>query len=176
MRFTFGFKVSRMSFFGGCKISDAVRLVVDRNVCSPLVVVFNNPHKPRFVSSVWLSYVLRIARLINNSKVAESVVSFVAVDMVNQPVRPFSGDVKPCQPMSLVNLSVESDSDIAKLVGVSSDITNMNAFGGSFQPSKLSGVGVKMKNLFKLIGGKVGNKHGESPELVSYINTGIIVS
>jgi hypothetical protein len=33
-----------------------------------------------------------------------------------------------------------------------------------------------MKNLFKLIGGKVGNKHGESPELVFYINTGIIVS
>ncbi len=176
MRFTFGIKVGSMSFLGGFKISDAVRFSVYRDACSPFVLKTYYSHKARLVPSVWLSYVLRIAGLIDNSKVAKPVVRFVAVDMVNQPVRPFSGDIKPCQSMRLVNLPVESDSDIAFSVNCASNITNMNALGGSFQPSKLSGVGVKMKNLFKLIGGKVGNKHGESPELVSYINTGIIVS
>lgn len=171
--FSFGFKIRSMGFFRGFIIPDSLRLFVDGNAGSPFALKQNNANESRLVAPVWLANILRIARFVNYSKVGKPVVGLVAVDMVNQPFGPLAGHVQPNQSMCLVNFAFYADGAISKFVDVSGNIANMNTLGCSFNPSKLSGFGVIMKNVFKFLDGKISNKHRGSPELVSYINTGV---
>lgn len=171
--FSFCFQICLMRFFWSVKVSYACGLAKDRYAGPPFVLKPNHPHETRFVSFVWPANILRISRFVNKSQILQSVVRFVAVNVVNKSARPFSIRKKPCQAMRFIDSFFDSYSDVSLIVNATGNIANLNASGGSRNPSQVPSVGVIKQYLSDIFGGKIGVVHLGSPVTSLNINTGI---
>lgn len=170
---TFGFQIRLMRFFGRRVIAKPARLFVDSDVCAPFVLIPNNTQKPRFIASVWPANILRIAICRNNSQIAQPVVAFTAVDVVDKPVGPDSVRVKPRKPMSFIDFLFNAYGDVAKLVYGSRNIANVHSFGWAGNPSKNASYGVVTQQLTKFFRCDFISHLG-SPFWRGNVNAGII--
>lgn len=189
MQNTLGVQIGLMRFFRRSKIAYAPRFAVDAYAGAPFALVRDYADKARLVSFIWLAYILRIATSVYNSKVAEPIVRFCTVYVVNKSSRPFTGNVQPRQPMRFKYIAANAYGHIADFVNAPCHIANVNAFCGSFFPNKKPRVGVVIKNFSQVFCGKILLAHAVVPlkrwylKLVfkaptlntsAYINTGII--
>jgi hypothetical protein len=94
--------------------------------------------------------VLRVSAQANNAQIAQSVVVFAPVAVVNQPIRPNTMRRDPRQTMSFVNFLFDAYCDVAKLVGIACNVANVNSLGGSRNPCKNSRVGVVAQQLAEI--------------------------
>jgi len=130
---TFSLYVHLMRFFGRRKIAQPMRFAVDSYVCAPFVLKKYDAHEARLVSAVRFSDVFRISSFIHYTKIAQAVVMFVAVYVVNKTIRPFTMRKQPSQPVRFVNLPAIADSNIRSRK-VARDVVRFNRFGNSFAP------------------------------------------
>lgn len=160
--FTFSFQVYFMRFFRGSVVTKPLSFFANRNTCSPFVLIPNNSKKSRFISSIWPLNILRIAIGQNNTKIAQSIVIFAPVDMINQPIRPLAIRMQPRQTMGFVNFLFNAYRNVAKFVSVTCNIANMNCFGRAASPSKRTSYLVIREHFAQLFYCKIGS-HMKSP-------------
>lgn len=173
MMFTLRIQISLMCFFRRSKIANSPRFFVNGNAGSPFVLKQNNTHKTRFVSFIWSAYIFGVASFINNTKINQSVVGFNSVNVINQTIRPSSMCVQPRQTMGFIDFLFKAYCGVAKLIGVTRNISNMDSFCCAGKPSKNSCVSVIMQQFTQLIRGKI-SRHIIKPLQCFNINTGII--
>ena len=150
MMFTLRLQICLMGFFGRSVITNSVRFSVDGDACSPLVLKPDHTQKPRFVAPIGSADVLRVTISGNNAQVAQPIIPFAPVNVINQTVGPYAIRVQPSKAMRLVDFLFNAYRDVTKFVRRSRDITNMNSFGGPCSPCKNSRVGVVVQQLTKV--------------------------
>ena len=173
MKLPLCFQVGLVRFFRRVESANVASLTLHSDTCPPTSVDRNHTHKTGLISLVWLAYIFRVACFINQSKVAQSVVRFVTVNMVNQTNRPIVVCNQPNQPVCLVDTFTNTNSDVTVVVDAPCHITNLNTSGGSLTPHKFSGFRTVLQYLFDFFGGKIDVAHLAFPVMRFNINTGI---
>ena len=173
MMFTLGFQIRLMGFLGRCVITNPVSFSVNRNAGSPFVLIPDHAQKTRFIASVWPTNILRVAVRCNDAQIAQSVVVFAPVNVVNQSGRPFVVRIQPCKPVRFVNFLFDTYRNIAKSIRRTCNIADMNGFSGPHDPGKNSRIGVVMEQLTKFFRRNVVC-HVCSPFWRFNVNAGII--
>ena len=149
------FQVDLVRFFWRAVVAKPFRFSIYRHAGPPFVLKPNNPHKTRFVSAVRLAHILRVAVRKHISKIVNSIVGFVTVYVVNQPFRPRSINVQPCQTMGFVNAARYTNSDVANsFFHAPRNIAGFYGSTGTRFPHKNSCASVVIKCVFKLINGQ----------------------
>jgi hypothetical protein len=173
MMLALGNQVRLMGFFGRQIVSKPVGFFVYCNVGSPFVLEPNHPKKTRFVAPVWSANVLGVAAQINDPQVAQPVVTFAPIYMVDNAVRPDAMRVQPSKSVRFVNFLFDAYRNVAKPVGYASSVANVYGFSGSRNPSKNSSVRVVVKKLSNFFSRNVVN-HVCFPFVRFNVNAGII--
>jgi hypothetical protein len=88
--------------------------------------------------------------------------------MINQPVRPTTMCVQPSQTMRFIDFFLQAYRYVSHFVRVTCDTANLDTFGNTLFPRKISRIGVIRQKITKFICG-----HVDSPVLSFNINTGI---
>jgi len=168
MKLAFFGDVDALRFFNRRVRTKADHFAVGFDVRGPLgPVAVNAKHARRFVVALCFAHVLQVFRIGRLSQIAKPVVSFDAVDVVNEVDRVLSINMQPCQPMRKSRHAKQIDSAIA-CVGACGP-----RFRAGFDPSSVS-VGCPSKNagfraiiqkLAHLLRGKIGCSH-EAPRLL----------
>ena len=151
MVLTLRLQVDLMRLFGSAVIPKPFRFSVDGHAGSPFVLKPNDAHKARLVANVGLANVLRIAVGKHIAQIANSVIRFVAVDVINKPSRPFAMRVQPCQTMRFVDTSSDANGDVPNaFFCASGNIASFNSPAGSNLPQKHASPRVIIKRCLKL--------------------------
>jgi len=95
----FSLKVRFMRFFRRVKTGLSQDSSVRHNLHPPFSLVRGYAQKTYFIGFSSLTNVLKVFRARNLAKICKSIINFITVNMVNVLCRPFSGNVKPRQPM-----------------------------------------------------------------------------
>jgi len=163
MMFALGIQVRLMSRFGRQIISKPLSFVVNCNVCPPFVLKPNHAKKSGFIAPVWFPNVLRIAISGYNSQIAQPVVIFSPVDVVNKAIRPFAVRVQPSKSVGFINFAFNAYRNVSKLVRIARSIANLYRFARTNNPCKDASVFVIREHLAKFICGDVGFGHFAAP-------------
>jgi len=165
VKFTFGSKICLMGFFRCFEVAQPMRLAFMRYVSAPLILEKYNPHKTGFISLIWPTNILGIARLVNNAQIMKSVIVFNSVDVVNNTVRPSISHIQPCQTMRFIDAAFNTYRKVSFFVGASGSIANFDRSTWANQPSENPRVGVISQYISQLFCCKFG--HGPTIALSS---------
>ena len=161
MIFSLCFKVDLMRFFRSAVITQPFRFALNGQTCTPFVLVPNDAHKTGFVSAVGFSHVLRIAIRKHISKICNSIVGFVAIDVVDKTSRPFTVRVQPRQPVCFVNAFCNADRYVTNAFFCATrNVSSFNRFAWANSPSKNARVGGIIKHFLDLF---LSQRHLQSP-------------
>ena len=153
-----GLDIRLMRFFRRKEIAKPTGFAVDGNACAPLILEKDNANKPRFVTAIRAADILRISGWADYAKIAQSIIMFIAVYVVDKTLRPFSVRQQPRKPMRLVNFSAIADSDVFS-GKVARGVARLNGLGNSFAPRQKPCFRVVAKNGLKMFGGHVFNAY-----------------
>jgi hypothetical protein len=170
---SFGFQVHLVRLFGRQIIAKPTSFLVDCDAGSPLVLKPNHAKKSRFVAPIGSANILRVSISRNDPQVAQPVVPFAPIDMVNNAIRPRAICVQPSKSVRFVNFLFNAYRNVAKPVGYASSVANVYGFSGSRDPSKNSSVRVVVKKLSNFFSRNVVN-HADLPFVRHNVNAGII--
>jgi len=109
-------------------------------------------------------YVLWVLRPIRFSQVANSIVSSVAVNVVNDDRWPYAMHVKPCESMSPVQRAVYVDFDVSTALADTASLpTDEVGTHARFDPSERPGIRAVVQEFAQTRGGKIGGSHDAVP-------------
>lgn len=152
---TFCDKIGFMRFFGRIVIAYAARLFVYGYACAPFILKFYYANKPRFISFIRFSNILRISVFKHLAQIFKSVIMFNAIYVVDIFYRPIFCHVKPRQPMRFVNFAINTYRDVSNaFFFASGHVTNLHATSNSFTPFKQPRLRFIIKHLTKPFCGK----------------------
>lgn len=158
MMFTLSLYIRLMRFFGGGEITQPVRFAVYGDAGAPFVLEKYDAYKAGFIPAVRAADILRVSRWIYHAKVAQAVVMFIAVYVVNKTVRPFTMRKQPSKPMRFVNLSAVADSDIFR-GKITRGVARLNCFGNPFAPRQKPGFWAVAKSGAEMFCGHSANTY-----------------
>lgn len=125
-------------FFGSLEQPKVDHFSFSADSCSPpFVVVPMGAEKPAGAVSSWSALVLCVDAFAGNTKIRNSVVFFVSVDVVNVSVRPLSVTKEPSKSVSKIALAKRSNAPVScqvtiaaykKISPVSNDVTLRKTF------------------------------------------------
>ncbi len=133
-----------------------MRFAADSYARAPFVLKKYDAHKARLVPSVRFADVFRISSFIHYTKIAQAVVMFVAVYVVNKTIRPFTMRKQPSQPVRFVNLPAITDSNIRSRK-VARNVVRFDRFGNSFAPCQKPRFRAVVKDRLKMLNVHVFN-------------------
>ena len=147
MIFPLCFQIGLMRFFWRTIVAKPFGFAIDGHTGSPFVLIPDDAHKPRFISAVWFSDVLRIAVRAYYAKIYNPVVRFVAVDVINQPLGPFLVNMEPRESMSLVHAPFNTNRDVSdSFFKAASNVASFDRFAAVNSPNKHARFSVVVKN------------------------------
>lgn len=167
MIFPLCLKVNLMRFFRSVVIAQPFGFALNGQTCTPFVLVPNNTHKTRFVSAVGFTHVLRIAIGKHITKICNSIVGLVAVNVVDKTFRPFAMRVQPRQSMRFVYAFCKANRNVADTFFCAArNVPRFNCSAWANSPSKNTRIGSIIKHFLNLF---LGQQHLQSP--VVNVNT-----
>jgi len=135
MKPAFGQDISLMRFFGSRKQTYANRLVINFYLGQPFTVFFSYAKKTASVFAFWPTNILRVLQVRNFTKIRQSVIGSVSINMIELIYRPFTVNVKPHKSMSKVKHIVQPNTYITVLHSTS-DNASQPAPAPNFCPCK----------------------------------------
>jgi hypothetical protein len=112
-----------------------------------------NSEKSARVVRSWLALVLGIDRTRSKTKVAESIIQAVAIDMVYVLFRPLAIRVKPCQSMREITFPINANDAVSMSYLAGNATRRMTAMPSDADcPSEQSGLAVIGEKLSKALG------------------------
>lgn len=152
---SFGDKICLMRFFWRIVIAYVLSFFVYRNARPPAFLKTYDADKPRLITFVWLSYILRVTVFKHFPKIFKSVIVFYAVYVVNILFRPYTSYKEPSQTMRLIDVTVDTDSNISDaFFAASGNVAYLNTPRDAFTPLKQPCLGLVIKHLTKPFRGK----------------------
>ena len=151
---TFCFKICLMRFLGRVKPTNQRVDTVRTNSCTPSFTAFkfgNTQKSSSFVSNVCTFLVLNVARSRNISKIAKSIVAWVAVNVVNVTQRPCAGHVKPRQTAGSIPSFVDTNNCVSFRFGIPRNRPRNNLTARFDAPSKLACFGIVVQQCTQLV-------------------------
>lgn len=125
MKTAFCIDIGLMRFLWGCKTSEKARLSVYANLGPPIVSTLADTKKPGLIVCTGMALILQIHRFFDISKIFDSIVRSVAINVVNFIVRPFSMNVEPRQSVSPVDLPVYGNGNISSIIPCASNLSSL---------------------------------------------------
>jgi len=127
-----------------------------------ITITPKSTNKTRFTHLANSWNVLHIFKLIGFSQVRQSIVTWIAINMIYSIGRPMSMNIKPSQTMGVTTMTHKTNSYSSIGGFSSSDVTNFGSSAVQFNPSKQSSIRIVMQELFKNFWGKIGFSHDAS--------------
>ena len=156
MMFALGLDISLMRLFRRKEIAKPMGFAGYGYAGAPFTLKTYYADKPRLVSTVRPSDVLRVSSWINYAKVAKSIIVFVAVYMVDKTFRPLAVRQQPRNTMGLIYFPFIAYSDV-RGGKVSRFIADFNRARRSCNPRKAARVRVILKNGTEMLSSNVGH-------------------
>lgn len=155
MVMSFSSKIRLVRFFWRIVVAYVLSFFINRNTCPPTILKTYDANKPRFITFVWLSYVLRVTVFKHFPKIFKSVIVFYAVYVVNIFFRPHTGNKEPSQTMRFINVAVDTNGNIPDaFFAASGNVAYPHASRNALAPLKQSGLWLIIKYLTKTFYGK----------------------
>ncbi len=154
-------KVCCVSNFRRIKKSYVLCFPVGGDSCSPPSRVSSYSEKSMRVVGLRERFVLTVLRLIRLSKIANSVVQFITVHMVDISFRKRTVDIKPSKPVGKVNLSDNPDLGVPSGVDGPSLSTNRGLRPPVLPVVKKPGVRIVGKKFAQKLCGKIRSSHDD---------------
>ena len=170
---TFGVKIDLMRFLRGSVIAKPFCFMFDRYACAPLVLKPNHTHKAGLVSFVGAAHIFSVTRFVYQSKIAQAIVRFITINVVNQPVGPYTMHNQPCKSMRFVNASIDAHGNIPLVVNTSGNIASFNCPTWPNFPNQHASFSAVFKYFSQLFCGNIGFAHLSPLVLSLNVNTGI---
>lgn len=150
VQFCFCFKVRFFSVFNRIKMAKTYLFSRDSYSCSKFVFHWPplNPENTSFIVLMGSSLVVKIFTNSRFAKIFNSVICWVAIDVVNKVFRPVPINVKPSEPMGLVPRVPDSYVATTFASACSSSIPSFSSATGN-APNKFSCIRVVLKQLAK---------------------------
>lgn len=161
VKLTFRDYVGLVRLLGGGKHAKVPLLPAEGNVRHPLVgnVVPVSAKQPgRLVICAGLSHVLLVDGLGYISQLANAVVSGVAVNVVNLPIRPSPVKMQPSKAVRAVTAPINHD-DRVSVRAASRNSSRFCRPATEYAPNENAGFGVVVKNFAQTLRGKIGLSH-----------------
>lgn len=165
MQTPFCFDVGGMGFFGCAEVAESDCLAIDLNDAAPLPVIEVSAEKTASASALSDTLVSDVFSLGNISEVADSVVSPVAIDVVNVVAGGFTVNIQPSKSMNRVASTGDAYAAIPLVVNCPNGKIQRDAAARFNESGKDAGVGVVVKQLFEsfLRGGRIIGSHAVVP-------------
>lgn len=173
MNKSFLFQIDLMGGFWrvvSAKVSCLVTLFCD--LWNPLAGM-SAPSDAKKAASVfgrWSRFVLDIDLMRDVPKVANSVVAWVPVDMVNVHSWMLTSHVKPSKPVGGVHQAVYSDVNVASAISMTGKLPAALYSSSHHKPLEMARFGVIGKHLFKGFAGKFGLASSHKPIVIELAN------
>mgnify|MGYP003339042601 CR=1 len=154
-----------MSFFWCIKPTEQNGYAVGANSCAPTFTAFEFRYAQQttgFVSCVCPSLILNIFSSGYVTKIIESIVTRIAINVINVSCRPKAGNVKPSQPTSPVSSFVYPNGHVSFWLGVTSNSPRNDFSTRLYLPSEKSGFGTVVQQSTQLVKCDVGMSHAIS--------------
>lgn len=151
MECTFGFKISLMRFLWRVKWSKFHRDFIKLDIHQPALSYLVDAKETGGVIAAWFANILNIVRVSNVTKVCNTVVGWIAVDVINLMLRPAAVGVKPSKTVAFERLSINLDHPVSAGMNGACNITYGNAVGCSDLSGKQSGFGIVGKQGFESV-------------------------
>ena len=156
MQLVFGFKIRLMCFLWGFEQPQANRRVIEFDLSKPFLVFSSNPREPAFV--VFAFAILSIFGVCGFSEIAQSVVCAISVYVVYLFFRPFAVNVQPNKTMSVVENTIDSDTDVS-VFHLASGFVTRSASTARHVPCENTRTGVIVDKGFEPFLGQVLGTH-----------------
>ena len=159
MQLAFSSKVCCVSKFGSRKYPQISNSLVDRNLSDEFsfLGVKANSEQGGLIVLMRPFQVLSILCIGCFSKICNSIVRPVAVDMVNLVFRPSTVGVKECETMGFVSRTFYPEIDVTISTQPTGNISGMGAVSpATYQSSENSSIRIVMKQLTKSLCGQWG--------------------
>lgn len=169
MKPSLGFNVCGVRFFWRAKTAKVMKFPIGFQFCSPAISQFveMNTEKTTCVIGAWAPLVMRIDRWISKSKIDESVVGAVAVDVVKNAGRPFAGHVKPRKTMRKESRPVYADDDVSTRCHASDRASSVASVSADCNaPHEHTHRWVVIKQFAQSLRGKIGFSHDALQKLI----------
>lgn len=156
-------QIRRMCRFFGCKTPKVHSLAINRKHCVPLVVFLSYARRAMRVIASDMNQVLSIGLVGNVSEIANRVIGFVAINMVNLVLWPFAINIKPSQSMQINFIAKNTCGQMSRSPLGTGNSSNFYAYGNPLFPYKNTGFLVVVKNFSNALCGKIWLSHAVSP-------------
>jgi len=153
--FAFKLQVFLMRQFWRVKSACANLFAVNHNLRSPFSLMSANAQQTNFIGFGCLPHILQIAKSSNLPQIGKRVIKFIAVNVINMPVRHSASYMKPCQPMRQTFDVVNSDTNVSGAMDRSSGFSDKIRAPMVFAPSKNAGLRVVIQRFAQMFNGDV---------------------
>ena len=167
MKLSFGNKICLVSEFLSFVRSEVILHASRCYLCSPVRSIFANTENAVRAVGLRSTLVLHVPHMRNISQIANPVVAWVPVDVVDHSGRPNPVYMQPCKSVRPVNPSSYTNFQIPAVI-VSSDISDMDVGCKPCQPRKTATLWVVVKQFAQALCGKrkIIFSHDTVPSLI----------
>ena len=162
VKFSFCLDVGGMCKFWRVKNTEVSLYARHPNLRSPFSIGEINTKIPALIIFVWESLILAIGSTRYISKVANSIVRPIAVDVVNLIDRPRSVYIEPCQTMCVIENTIDHYLKMPIVPGASC-LVSSHGIGFAQNPRKNSGALVVVEEFAQSLCGKINLSHAVVP-------------
>lgn len=151
--------VRGVGFFWRSIRSQLMFFAINTNLSHPFLLVRTDTKQTIPVVGLGCAPVLGIFPISCYSKVIDSIVRSISVNVIDMATRPFSVEMQPSKPMRKVSLPIDASHDITCWSDTRDDATNAPALANSNFPNKKPGIRVVVKNFAQALRSKIGGSH-----------------
>ena len=151
--YPFQIQVSLMRIFRRVKTAFADTFSGYHDLNAPFTLMRRNPQQPDFVGFGGAPHVLQITIPRYFAKIAESVVLFISVFVVDMPQRKIACHIQPCQSVRKPFLIIDCNSPVARVCWTARTFADKIGTALMSFPNKLSSIWVVNKNGSKMVSG-----------------------
>lgn len=151
-------KVCAMSQFFGIKGSNVFTFPSNFDSSPPFIASSNHAKKTTFIGFCWALPVLKINGSRHISKIFNSVIRWIPVNVINMVFRPLSMNIEPNKPM-LPNPSVKSTNQSVSVFVESTAPAKSRLFSSSYFGNKVTSLGNILKGFSELFNCKIRIAH-----------------
>lgn len=159
---SFGRKVCIMRRLWRTEITKADAFVIDRNNSAPLVrSLFSLMNSKKSVCLVFVRFALILTIHLHGhiAQIFKSVVTCVAIGVVNRPFWVAARHVEPRQSVGLVNNAINRDVEVSALLWTAGNLPDFNSAAGLHKPRKNTRLWIVVKKFAQTLRGKIGLSH-----------------
>ena len=162
MKFSLGLQICVMCILWAAKHAKRFLFSKKFYICRPSISVLRHTEKTGLIVGTCRSHVLHVDARRDIPQIANSIICWVRINMVNLVCWPLSVPMKPSQPMRVIGNSINSNEPSSVLPDRPCNVARFAAFN-TLLSSEFASVRIVVKKFTDALCGKIGLSHAVSP-------------